>query len=184
MISPKLPLLSLLVAFSLAVLPDPARADQFVTIEAREGYNSVAVSPTDMVTLVGGAFDAAFLLGISATTGASLKLGLLNTATGSNAGSAVGQTWTGLTELYLGVGTRSFNTSATLRITKQGESFLSSPVVLPTNDGGPIEISVETSTDSINWVPAAPGIIPANSPLGFWRLKAKEIDGPGHGPMN
>ena len=181
MISPKLPLLSLLVAFSLAVLPDPARADQFVTIEAREGYNSVAVSPTDMVTLVGGAFDAAFLLGISATTGASLKLGLLNTATGSNAGSAVGQTWTGLTEVYISAPT---DVSATLRITKQDETFLSNPVALPTNVGGPVEISVETSTDSINWVPAAPGIIPANSPLGFWRLKAKEIDGPGHGPMN
>ena len=150
------------------MLPDPARAEQFVIIEGTEDYNKVIVSPTDMVTLIGGAQVADGLYGISAATGNSLQLGLLSLS--------AGQTWTGLTELYLGVGTRSFNTSATLRITKQGESFLSSPVVLPTNDGGPIEISVETSTDSINWVPAAPGIIPTGSDLGFWRLKAEVIE--------
>ena len=98
-----------------------------------------------------------------------------------NSTTAIGSMWTGLSEVSV---SRTSSHFTTLRITKQDETFLSNPVALPTNVGGPIEISVETSTDSFNWSPAAPGIIPANSPLGFWRLKAKEIDGPGHGPMN
>ena len=178
MISPKLPLLSLLVAFTLAVLPDPARAEQFVMLEGAEGRNSLALSPTDIVTLVGGSPGTNTLYGTSAHTGTRRELAntrqLFYSNNGRTAGytTAIGSMWTGLSEVSVSLTTTGLTT---LRIIKQGESFLSNPVALPTNVGGPIEISVETSTDSINWVPAAPGIIPANSPLGFWRLKAKEI---------
>ena len=198
MISPELTLLSLLVAFTLAVLPDPARAVEYVTIESTEGYESVNVSPTDIVTLVGATSYTlnsttprayyAPLNGISANSGRTFTLSSQKSYITSDSSLGVispagsNTSWTGLTQVYTATSTVAY--SFTLRIDKQGESFLSNPVVLPTNVGGPIEISVETSTDSFNWSPAAPGIIPANSPLGFWRLKAKEIDGPGHGPMN
>ena len=186
MISPKLPLLSLLVAFTLAVLPDPARGVEYVSLETTgnrvtEEYNAVAVAPTDLVTFVGGCTSTGqYVYGTSASSGAELQLARYGQIVsrhnfGAAYQSPLGLTWTGLTEVKLKISPFPTNDFITIRITKPGELLLSNPLVLPTNPSSLYKIAMETSNDQVNWSPAAPGVIPADSPLGYWRIVAEEI---------
>lgn len=60
----------------------------------------------------------------------------------------------------------------TVRITPAGTTpLVSPPVVVPVSEGK-ATISIEASTDLMNWFPAGVGEIPANSPARFFRLKA------------
>ena len=176
--TPLLTVLSILGAFALTVAAHSSRADDYIMMEKGTELESIDVDPTDLVTLVGGtSYPNAALFGVSANTGRARRLAWCaqSEGNGDQYTTAVGSTWTGLTRVYLHVWEDSASWGVTLRITKQGASFLSNPVVLPPSSGGPYEISVETSADLDNWSPAAPGIIPAGSPLGYWRIVVNQI---------
>jgi hypothetical protein len=168
-----------ITALFLVLFLIAGRAGEIATLQNRYGYSTLDLVAADIVTVIGGGSSNrsySTLIGTYAATGDTIEL--------CRAGVyPVGASWSGLTQVRFtsltsgdaSVGSE-FCQFVTFRVTKQSESSqFGTPLVLPTSLVGPYEISIETSTDLKTWSPAAPGVIPEGSPMGFWRLVAKQV---------
>lgn len=64
----------------------------------------------------------------------------------------------------------------TLRVSKKAnEVSFSQPLAVPSSEVGDWRIALEVSTDMLTWFTVAPGVVSANSPAGFWRIKAEQV---------
>ena len=157
-----------------------------VSLNAQELRNvapgaPLTVTPDDIVQIVGVAVEVStgtlhpklpeLVLSFASGTTITNPLGENQDANSPVSNSLIGHVFTGLNRLSI-VSTSTKKAVVTVKIMTQASQTVSTPMVLPPVDDEIYTITLETSTDMKNWVPAYPGDYLGNGSHRFFRVKA------------
>jgi hypothetical protein len=64
--------------------------------------------------------------------------------------------------------------SSTVQITRPASTFVPvNTVVIPNDNGAPVKVALESSTDMVSWTPASPGTYGSSTTNRFFRVRAE-----------
>jgi len=158
-----------------------SNAQEIVTLT--RSNPSVTLNPTDLVRIIGGSDvrvsmtnSVAYMMLAGSTEEQTLPTQGMVYSTYVPFDTMSGLTWIRLGKSGVNGGSSSDlphkEAFLVLQVTKQGQQLLSDPLVTPGAADAKYEVTLETSTDMVTWVPTVPGEFLGATGQRFFRVRA------------